>query len=83
MGREHREEVVDRRTVSTTHKYATDKVKRQTWVRTFITQGKRKGRTIKNTSRDKEREKSDMSKCVFCTQCASLSGPSLKVVIPK
>lgn len=27
VGSEHREEVVDRRTVSTTHKHATDKVK--------------------------------------------------------
>lgn len=34
VGREHREEVVDRRTVSTTHKHTTDRVKRvtQTWV---------------------------------------------------
>lgn len=34
VGREHREEVVDRRTVSTTHKRTTDTVKRttQTWV---------------------------------------------------
>lgn len=31
VGREHREEVVDRRTVSTTHMHATDKVT-QTWV---------------------------------------------------
>lgn len=30
VGREHREEVVDRGTVSTTHKHATDKVKKAT-----------------------------------------------------
>lgn len=71
VGREHREEVVDRRTVSTTTQARNrQRVKgvTQTWVWKQITHNVRGGKTLK-TQRDvtgeKGREKSDMSNVVL------------------
>ncbi len=91
VGREHREEVVDRRTVSTTHKHATDQVKgvTQTWVwkqttHTY-THNVRGGKTLKTqetwrekTSREKGREKSHMSKCGFIAPKVSVCQVSVR-----
>lgn len=55
VGREHREEVVDRRTVSTTHKHATDRVKRVTQTRVQRRTTQEGGKTLKTDAEGKDK----------------------------
>ncbi len=91
VGREHREEVVDRRTVSKTHKHATESKESHTHTHTEVwkqtntpTHTMYEKRAHKNTqrettSREKRRENSGMSKCGFTEPKASLCQVSVRI----